>query len=189
MATILLEPNTIPLKTLTMIGSTRRSGRARLAKRCQPARGSGAPRVGAVTVHWPAVGLSEAKEVVPVPMPRWWTQINKRVFNPAELRRGTRPVLTHVGRSSGATYRTPLDAHPVDGGCVFVLVYGSQSDWVRNIMAAGHARLTVGKRDIDLTAPRLISGREAWGAIGEGVKRPPGFLRIDEYLRMDLANT
>jgi hypothetical protein len=89
MATILLEPNTIPLKTLTMIGSTRRSGRARLAKRCQPARGSGAPRVGAVTVHWPAEGLSEAQEVVPVPMPRWWTQINKRVFNPAELRRGT----------------------------------------------------------------------------------------------------
>jgi deazaflavin-dependent oxidoreductase (nitroreductase family) len=140
-------------------------------------------------VHSPAEGLSEAQEVVPVPMPRWWTQINKRVFNPAELRRGTRPVLAHVGRSSGATYRTPLDAHPVDGGYVFILVYGSQSDWVRNIMAAGHARLTVGGRDIDLTAPRLISGQEAWGAIGQGVKRPPGFLRIDEYLRMDLANS
>ncbi len=118
-------------------------------------------------------------------MPRWWTRINKRVFNPAELRRGKRPVLTHVGRTSGATYRTPLDAHAVDGGYVFILVYGSRSDWVRNSMAAGHARLTVDGKDVDLAAPRLITGDEAWRAIGEGVKRPPGFLRIDEYLRMD----
>jgi len=122
-----------------------------------------------------------------VPMPRWWTHINKRVFNPAELRRGSRPVLTHVGRTSGTTYRTPLDAHPVDGGYVFILVYGSRSDWVRNILAAGRARLTVDGQDIELTAPRVISGTEAWQAIGDDVKRPPGFLHIDEYLRMDLV--
>jgi deazaflavin-dependent oxidoreductase (nitroreductase family) len=95
-----------------------------------------------------------------VPMPRWWTRINKRVFNPMELRRGVRPVLTHVGRSSGTTYRTPLDAHPVEGGYVFVLVYGSRSDWVRNTLAAGHARLTVDGQDVELTAPRVIAGPE-----------------------------
>jgi deazaflavin-dependent oxidoreductase (nitroreductase family) len=122
-----------------------------------------------------------------MPMPRWWTQINKRVFNPLELRRGERPVLTHVGRSSGTTYRTPLDAHAVAGGYVFVLVYGSRSDWVRNALAAGHARLTVDGRDLELTAPRLISGTEAWQAIGDGVRRPPKALRITEYLRMDLV--
>jgi deazaflavin-dependent oxidoreductase (nitroreductase family) len=123
-----------------------------------------------------------------MPMPRWWTHINKRVFNPMELRRGSRPVLTHVGRSSGTTYRTPLDAHPVEGGYVFVLVYGSRSDWVRNALAAGRARLTAEGRDIELTAPRLISGDEAWQAIADDVKRPPGVLRITEYLRMDLAD-
>ena len=123
-----------------------------------------------------------------MPMPRWWTQINKRVFNPVELRRGTRPVLTHVGRTSGASYRTPLDAHGVDGGYVFILVYGSRSDWVRNILAAGHARRAVDGQAIELTSPRLVSDQEAWQAIGEGVKRPPGFLRINEYLRMDLAH-
>jgi deazaflavin-dependent oxidoreductase (nitroreductase family) len=122
-----------------------------------------------------------------VPMPRWWTQVNKRVFNPAELRRGVRPVLTHVGRSSGATYRTPLDAHPVDGGYVFVLVYGSRSDWVRNVLAAGHARLRVDGQDLELTSPRVIASEEAWRALGEGVKRPPRVLNITEFLRMDLA--
>lgn len=51
-----------------------------------------------------------------MPVPEVAGQVNKRVFNPLELRLGVRPVLTHVGRTSGTTYRTPLDAHPVDGG-------------------------------------------------------------------------
>ncbi|MFB9301312.1 hypothetical protein [Kibdelosporangium philippinense] len=55
--------------------------------------------------------------------------MNKRVFNPGAIARGKRPVLTHIGRTSGTTYRTPLDAHPVDGGYLFILVYGSRSDW------------------------------------------------------------
>jgi deazaflavin-dependent oxidoreductase (nitroreductase family) len=122
-----------------------------------------------------------------VPMPRWWTRINKRVFNPRELRRGIRPVLTHVGRTTGTVHRTPLDAHPVDGGYVFVLVYGSGSDWVRNVLAAGHARLTVDGQEVELSSPRLIDEDEAWQAIGDGVKRPPRVLRIGEYLRMELT--
>lgn len=123
-----------------------------------------------------------------MPMPRWWTHINKRVFNPIELRRGERPVLTHVGRSSGATHRTPLDAHPVPGGYVFVLVYGSESDWVQNVLAAGRAHLTVDGEEVDLTAPRLVSEEEAQAALGDEVKRPPRFLRITEHLRMDVAD-
>lgn len=122
-----------------------------------------------------------------MPMPRWWGQINKRVFNPLELRRGVRPVLTHEGRSTGKTYRTPLDAHPVDGGYLFILVYGSGSDWVRNVMAAGRARLAVGGQEVELTAPRLVGEEEAWQALPRTVQRPPRFLRITEYLRMDLA--
>lgn len=122
-----------------------------------------------------------------MPMPRWWTRINKRVFNPLTLRYGVRPVLTHVGRSSGKTYRTPLDAHPVDGGYVFVLVYGSGSDWVRNVLAAGHASLTIDGEHVELTNPRLVDEQEAWQALPDTVKRPPRFLRISEYLRMDRA--
>lgn len=122
-----------------------------------------------------------------MPMPRWWRQINKRVFNPLELRRGARPVLTHVGRTSGRTYRTPLEAHPVDGGYLFILVYGSGSDWVRNVQAAGHARLTIGESDIELTAPRVIGEEAARQALPSTVKLPPRLLRISEYLRMDIA--
>ena len=122
-----------------------------------------------------------------MPMPKWWGQINKRVFNPRELRAGVRPVLTHVGRTSGKTYRTPLDAHPVDGGYLFILVYGSESDWVRNVLAGRHARLLIDGDDVGLTRPRLVDDDEAWQALPDTVKRPPRALRITEYLRMDRA--
>ncbi|WP_344842551.1 nitroreductase/quinone reductase family protein [Nonomuraea dietziae] len=102
---------------------------------------------------------------IPMPMPLWWGHVNKRVFNPLTIARGKSPVLTHVGRVSGATYRTPLDAHPVDGGYLFILVYGSRSEWVQNVLAAGGARLQVDGREVELAAPRLVVG-------GRGVPGP-----------------
>src|SRR3546814_20160772 len=63
-----------------------------------------------------------------MPMPRWWGHVNKRVFNPRAISSGKWPVLTHVGRTSGTTYRTPLDAYPVKGGYVFILVYGRSEE-------------------------------------------------------------
>lgn len=122
-----------------------------------------------------------------MPMPRWWGHVNKRLFNPRAIAGGRWPVLTHVGRASGATYRTPLDAHPVDGGYLFVLVYGSASDWVQNVLTAGRARLAVEGGEVDLTAPRLVTEDEAFQALSDEVARPPRLLRITEFLRMDLV--
>lgn len=119
-----------------------------------------------------------------MPMPRWWGHINKRMFNPRAIASGKWPVLTHVGRNSGVTYRTPLDAHPVDSGYLFVLVYGSGSDWVQNVLAAGSARLTVDGREMELTAPRLVGQDEA---LSGSVPLPPRMFRITEFLRMDLV--
>ncbi|HEX6355091.1 nitroreductase family deazaflavin-dependent oxidoreductase [Actinophytocola sp.] len=122
-----------------------------------------------------------------MPMPRWWGHINKRVFNPRAIASGRWPVLTHVGRASGRTFHTPLDAHPVDGGYVFVLVYGSGSDWVRNVLASGSARLRVDGKEVALATPRLVGEDEAFQALPDEVKRPPKLMRITEFLRMDLV--
>ena len=59
-----------------------------------------------------------------MPLPRWLAHINKRVFNPMEVRRGARPVLIHTGRSSGKTCRTPLHAHRLPDGYLFIPLYG-----------------------------------------------------------------
>jgi deazaflavin-dependent oxidoreductase (nitroreductase family) len=120
-----------------------------------------------------------------MPVPMWIARVNKRVFNPLELRRGVRPVLTHVGRSSGKTYRTPLDAHAVDGGYIFIVMYGSDSDWVQNVLAAGAATLEIDGDEFELVSPRLVSKQDAWQQLSATTKAPPEFLRVTEYLQMD----
>ena len=122
-----------------------------------------------------------------MPMPLWWGQINKRVFNPLALRNGKYQVIRHVGRTSGQPYRTPLEAHPVDDGFIFVLVYGSRSDWVQNVLASGTAKLETDGVTLDLVGPELISADEAFERLSPGVKRPPRLLKIDEFLAMRLA--
>jgi deazaflavin-dependent oxidoreductase (nitroreductase family) len=74
-----------------------------------------------------------------MPYPRWLARFNKRLLNPREIRREKYPIVTHLGRVSGRPYRTPLDAFPTEAGYVLVARYGPNSDWVRNILAAGTA--------------------------------------------------
>jgi deazaflavin-dependent oxidoreductase (nitroreductase family) len=121
-----------------------------------------------------------------MPLPKWIAQINKRTFNKLELRRGVRPVLTHVGRSSGKTHHTPLDAHRVDGGFIFIANYGANSDWVRNIIASGTAHLDIGDEQYDLEHPRLLTKEETLPLLRDGTRTPPDFMRVDDFLRMDL---
>jgi deazaflavin-dependent oxidoreductase (nitroreductase family) len=116
----------------------------------------------------------------------WLAKVNKRVFNPLEIRRGVRPVLTHVGRSSGKTYHTPLDAHTVDSGYIFIVNYGSKSDWVQNLLAAGAATVDIAGKEFELVSPRLISKEDAWKLLSATTKAPPDFMRVTEYLQMDV---
>jgi deazaflavin-dependent oxidoreductase (nitroreductase family) len=121
-----------------------------------------------------------------MPLPKWLAQLNKRTFNKREIKRGKSPVLTHEGRSSGKKYRTPLDAHPVEGGYIFVINYGASSDWVQNILAAGSACLAVDGTELELDSPRLLTGDEALTQITAGTKMPPDWMNITEFLQMDI---
>ena len=122
-----------------------------------------------------------------MPVPRWVAKANKRFTNPKALERGDWPILTHVGRTSGVTYRTPLEAHPTDDGYIFVLMYGSESDWVQNVLAAGTATLDIDNETFDVKDPRLIPEEEAWQQLPPGTKKPPGFFRVGEFLQVDVV--
>jgi len=121
-----------------------------------------------------------------MPLPKWLARLNKRTFNKLEIKRGKRPVLVHVGRSSGTTYHTPLDAHPVDGGYIFIMNYGADSDWVRNILAAGSARLKVGGNEVELASPRVVTKEVALPQLPANTKTPPDFMNVTEFLQMDI---
>lgn len=120
-----------------------------------------------------------------MPLPRLLARINRRVLNPREIARGERPVLTHVGRTSGRTYRTPLGAQRVGDGFVVDLLYGSESDWVRNVLAAGTAEVEVEGQHHQLVNARLVPSAEADAALGRTGRRrsKPG----SEHLRLDIA--
>lgn len=122
-----------------------------------------------------------------MPMPLWWGHINKRIFNPIALRNRKWPIIRHVGRTSGREYRTPLDAHAVDDDFIFILVYGSRSDWVQNVLAAGEATLESDGVEHRLTQPRLITKEAAWKLLPADTKPPPEFLNVSEYLQMTRA--
>jgi hypothetical protein len=42
-----------------------------------------------------------------------------------------------VGHTSGRQYRNPVSAYPLGDGFVIAVLYGTESNWVRNVMAAG----------------------------------------------------
>ena len=119
-----------------------------------------------------------------MPYPRWLARINKRVFNPSAIRKGTYPVVHHVGRVSGEQRQTPLDAFPTSSGYVLVCRYGPTSDWVQNVLAAGGATLRVDGDDVPLAAPRLVALDEAVAALTTDVP-PKDFTRAEHFVLMD----
>lgn len=131
-------------------------------------------------------GPSRGGKGAGMPLPRWLARINRRVFNPREIRRGIRPVLIHVGRSSGKTYRTPLDAHPVPNGYLFIPMYGPRTDWVKNVLAAGAASLSLNGEEIELESPRLVRKADVWRLLPATAKTPPGISAESRLLRMDI---
>ena len=121
-----------------------------------------------------------------MPLPRWLARFNKRTFNKMEIRRGVRPVLSHVGRSSGKTYETPLDAHAVEGGYIFIANFGRDSDWVKNILAAETATLRVDGNEIALVSARMVTKDGALQQMAARTKWPPDRMNVTECLRMDV---
>lgn len=67
----------------------------------------------------------------------------RHLANPLAMRLGARGVatLTVVGRSTGEPRKVPVIPVEIDGGRYLVSPYG-ESDWVRNLRAAGKATLS-----------------------------------------------
>jgi deazaflavin-dependent oxidoreductase (nitroreductase family) len=91
---------------------------------------------------------------------RWLAKINIAFTNRITgLFAGWLPgfgILTHVGRKSGKVCRTPVNVFRAPNGFIIALTYSSQSEWVKNVLAAGGGELrTVGKR-YHLSAPKVV---------------------------------
>lgn len=100
---------------------------------------------------------------------RWWRQHRRtgtnfvnRYINPwldrhgfIAASRGELALIEHVGRKSGTVRRTPV--HPVRTaeGFRIIVPVGGESQWARNVLAAGHCSMTIAERRYELDEPIL----------------------------------
>ena len=97
----------------------------------------------------------------------------------------------HVGRRSGRAYVTPASASLAGDLIVIPLTFGNQSDWSRNVRAAGGARIRLGGADYQAVQPELVDRadaiqvvRQAYGPFQRAAFR---MLGITQFLLLDVA--
>jgi deazaflavin-dependent oxidoreductase (nitroreductase family) len=65
-------------------------------------------------------------------------------------------VVVHRGRRSGRRYQTPVNVFRAPDGYVIALTYGAETDWVKNVLAAGGCELRTHGQTVPLSSPRLF---------------------------------
>ncbi|MBO2466109.1 nitroreductase family deazaflavin-dependent oxidoreductase [Actinomadura violacea] len=98
-------------------------------------------------------------------MPRRLRRINKAVTNRVQgVYAPYLPplaVIVHKGRTSGREYRTPVTAFRSGGRIIIGLPYGTDTDWVRNLLAAGRGGVERLGRVRRISGPRVLTAADA----------------------------
>lgn len=117
-------------------------------------------------------------------------RMNKAVLNPSALATAGRPgaatsIIEHVGRRSGATYRTPIGVIESDTGYLVTLPYGTTADWVKNVLAAGAATLVHDGATVRVVRPAVVQLAAVEGMLPAREVRNARFLGIDRFLVLE----
>ena len=122
-------------------------------------------------------------------VPRFMRRVNRaltnRLMGPVAGFLPPLAIVHHEGRKSGSRYRTPVLAFPVEGGLLTPLPYGTDTDWVLNLLAAGGGKLEASGQQIVVENPRVVDTEEAMPLL-PALLQPalrllslPGFLLLD----------
>src|SRR3984893_9172896 len=91
---------------------------------------------------------------------RWVAAFNRTILHRMPSRFANRlpgfGILTHVGRKSGRLYRTPVNVFRAPEGFLIALTYGRDSEWVKNVLAAGGCQLETRRVRYQLSAPTIV---------------------------------
>jgi deazaflavin-dependent oxidoreductase (nitroreductase family) len=95
-------------------------------------------------------------------------------------------VVVHRGRRSGRVYQTPVNVFPAEDGYIVALTYGPDTDWVKNVMAAGGCELRTRGRIVQVTAPRVYHD-EARRGIRPVERQVLRAIRVADFLSLKTA--
>jgi len=125
-----------------------------------------------------------------MPIPKSVAAFNRRVTNRLTGRfAGHLPgfaIVRHVGRTSGRAYRTPVNVFHKGSEYLFALTYGPDSDWVRNVEAAGQCEIETRGRIVRLAGPRRFTD-PARDSVPAPVRAVLRIIDVDEFLSMHTA--
>ena len=94
-------------------------------------------------------------------------------------------VVVHSGRRSGRAYSTPVNVFIREEWAVFALTYGTETDWVRNVLAAGECELVTRGQRVRLTMPRVVHDENRSG-VPAFVRTLLGLMNVDDFLTMHI---
>jgi deazaflavin-dependent oxidoreductase (nitroreductase family) len=93
-------------------------------------------------------------------------------------------MLTYRGRRTGKTYRTPVAVGRITDGFVIPIPFGDDTQWPKNILADGTARMRWAGREYELTAPEIVDKQTAASAFAGISGMALGSAPIERFLRL-----
>jgi deazaflavin-dependent oxidoreductase (nitroreductase family) len=106
--------------------------------------------------------------------------VTNRVLGPAARRLPGFAIVHHVGRRSGRAFTTPVNLFRHGDEYVIALTYGADSQWVRNVLAAGAFEVETRGRIVRLANPVIVHDRTL---VPAGVRQVLGLINVGEFLR------
>jgi deazaflavin-dependent oxidoreductase (nitroreductase family) len=101
---------------------------------------------------------------------------------------GIASVVRHVGRTTGRTYETPVQAVPTDDGFVIALPYGPNTDWLKNVLAAGSATVMHEGNLHRVDQPAIVPLSVAAPLFSPKDQRTHRLFGVDQYLLVRRAD-
>jgi deazaflavin-dependent oxidoreductase (nitroreductase family) len=121
---------------------------------------------------------------------RFLRPFTTHVFNPMSRRvAGRLPgfgLLLYRGRKSGQPYRTPVNVFRTGDTYVLALTYGSDVQWVKNVLAAGGCDLITRGRTFRLVDPEIFVD-PLRRQIPQPIRFFLGLLRATEFMRLRIS--
>ena len=97
-------------------------------------------------------------------------------------------VIEHTGRRSGRSYATPVAAAATNDGFAIATVYGTNTDWLKNVLADGTATIVHEGRTYPVDRPELVPLDEIEGAFAPKELRTLHRYRVTTCLRLRKAS-
>ncbi|MEZ0351556.1 nitroreductase family deazaflavin-dependent oxidoreductase [Mycobacterium sp. pR1184] len=93
-------------------------------------------------------------------------------------------VIEHTGRHSGKQYSTPVVTERVPDGFIVPLPYGTDVDWLRNVLAAGQATIRADGQSYRVAEPEIISAASAAAELRPERRRTYDLFKVKNYLKV-----